>query len=133
MMDSEDYYEARRLDDEAAADRFESLKESNKAVLIKEIRREFEDGFAGKDGARLPQSYINFSGKACVGFTLPIANAIADVCDHEIVMATLLSAVDPNCCSPSTYLSMFRDACVDAYIKEYADDLAEIVTHDYIE
>jgi len=133
MMDAESHYESRRLADEADADRFESLKESNKEVLIKEIRREFADGFAGKDGARLPQSYINFSGKACVGFTLPVANAIADVCDHEAVMAALLAATNTACCTAYAHLALFREACIEAYIKEYADDLAEIITHDYID
>lgn len=129
-MDAEDYYEQRRLKTEDQIARFDALVEEKRRIFEKAIRQEFASGFSGNADARLP-TVVGLDANH-VEYSMTLASAIADVCSHDEVVSLLLAVNSSPTTDLVRRLEKFRQACADAYIAEYADDLAEVAARNEI-
>lgn len=129
-MDAEDYYESRRLEDEADVGRFEVLKAKWLIYMAENIRRVFASGFAGDAMARLPSVRLTASGDNEIVWATKLNSALLDVCSGDALVALLIEATDPNQGNQSAKLGEFREKCVQTFINEYADDLAEVAAQE---
>lgn len=129
-MDAEDYYESRRLKDEAAVDRFHALKAKWLIYMATNIRRIFARGFAGDTMARLPHVRLMPSGNDEIVWSTRLNDALLDVCTGDQLIALLIEATDPAQGNPSAKLGEFREKCIQAYINEYAEELAEVAAQE---